>query len=255
MNKAAQFSGHGEKTGFIIALAISTVAHLCAFFLLGGKVFIKVSPMPPGSLAVDIVSFSCSEAGQSSARQKKPDVAFHKTAVENKSTPEDLKPVDSADSESEPDVGTPEQKENTSGQKPSTVKGVEAIRQTGEAKVRQQQMFFKSYVDGQMRLMKSRHYSRAAKSAVHILLEETIDAETRSSLDGKVATIEIHYSEKGDLSEMKISTESKDLMDILRERVNWKSVPSPSTYLLPCKNLLVRIIIKDGSMGVIVSPS
>lgn len=220
-------------------LFVSAGVHLVLIVLLS-----VISPLvtgeviPRGKFFVNIVSHLNADRKSS----EKAVVAEPSKPAEEIPTDEEVSELPSDVKESVPEKESSKEPAAPTDEDASPKAPVSAGRLAGTEL--RQQIAMMDFGQRQMLCMKTRHFYSAIKSLVRSSLGRAIQIESRSTVDGQTAFVEIFYNEAGEISEKAISADSKKLDEVLND-FDWRKIPSPSAFGLPYRRLSLTIFIKN----------
>ncbi|MBI4685484.1 MAG: hypothetical protein HY755_09825 [Nitrospirae bacterium] len=109
------------------------------------------------------------------------------------------------------------------------------------------QQAFTMNLNRQMAPVNIGFFYKNVRHAVTGLFHDSIPEQTMKAQSGKIASVKIIYSDDGSVENISITSENdSEFADMLRNKVQWHSVPLPSKYNLPYKGLTLKLNIKDG---------
>lgn len=123
---------------------------------------------------------------------------------------------------------------------------LKVMKDTMNREIQLGQVLFSMRMQDQVAGLKIKYFQRNTRIYLENTLQGAIAEEERIALQGKSASAKISFSENGIPPEIAILKESDPtLAAILNERIDWRTVSSPSSYALPHKSLNVRVAVSD----------
>jgi len=105
----------------------------------------------------------------------------------------------------------------------------------------------------QAMVMRTRHYFDFTAMAIKNMVEGILPVDERQIFEGGAATVTATYK-AGDVVDLSVAADNPELRGVLKDNVDWESIPPPEKFMLTYNKVSFHIFLKNGRAVISISP-